>query len=157
VEAIRASKAVLVVFGQHSNDSRQVVREMECAVGKRLPLIPVRIADVMPIEDTHTRQVEAGRGAASEPEVVDMSPRAETSGLGICSALLVVTIAYSGRSGRWRCHARRMVAGPAYEPVHPGLHSLAVWVLFICGTRFCAPAWPQIPSGDGRADSLRSP
>ncbi len=51
VDAIQASKAVLVVFSEHSNQSPQVVREMECAVGKRLPLIPVRIADVNPTED----------------------------------------------------------------------------------------------------------
>jgi hypothetical protein len=51
VDAIEASKAVLVIFSQHSNESPQVVREMECAVGKRLPLIPVRVADARPTED----------------------------------------------------------------------------------------------------------
>jgi hypothetical protein len=51
IKAIEASKAVLVVFSEHSNASPQVVREMEAAVGKRLPLIPIRIADAMPTQD----------------------------------------------------------------------------------------------------------
>ena len=51
VEAIEASRAILVIFSEKSNDSPQVVREMECAVSKRLPLIPVRIADAMPTKD----------------------------------------------------------------------------------------------------------
>jgi TIR domain-containing protein len=51
MEAIQSSKAVLVVFSQHANASPQVGREMEAAVAKRLPLIPVRLADVMPTED----------------------------------------------------------------------------------------------------------
>ena len=51
VNAIEASRAVLVIFSEKSNDSPQVVREMECAVAKRLPLIPVRIADAMPTKD----------------------------------------------------------------------------------------------------------
>jgi len=51
VAAIEASRAVLVIFSEKSNDSPQVVREMECAVAKRLPLIPVRIADAMPTKD----------------------------------------------------------------------------------------------------------
>ena len=45
VEAIKASKAVVVVFSEKSNASPQVSREMECAVAERLPLVPVRIDD----------------------------------------------------------------------------------------------------------------
>lgn len=51
VAAIESSKAVLVVFSQHANDSPQIAREMEVAVAKRVPLIPVRIADAMPSGD----------------------------------------------------------------------------------------------------------
>ena len=51
VAAIEASRAVLIIFSEKSNDSPQVAREMECAVAKRLPLIPVRIADAMPTKD----------------------------------------------------------------------------------------------------------
>ena len=48
IGGIEASRAVLIVFSSNSNDSPQVVREMESAVAKRLPLIPVRVANVMP-------------------------------------------------------------------------------------------------------------
>ena len=48
---MEASEAVVVVFSQHANDPPQVAREMGLAVSKRLPLIPVRIADVMPTAD----------------------------------------------------------------------------------------------------------
>lgn len=51
VQAIEACEAVLVVFSQAANDSPQVAREMELAVSRRRPLIPVRVADVMPTDD----------------------------------------------------------------------------------------------------------
>lgn len=51
VSAVESSEAVVVVFSEHANASPQVTREMEIAVAKRLPLIPVRVADVMPTED----------------------------------------------------------------------------------------------------------
>ena len=51
VQAIDACEAVLVVFSQAANDSPQVAREMELAVSRRRPLIPIRIADDMPTDD----------------------------------------------------------------------------------------------------------
>jgi hypothetical protein len=43
VEAIRTSKTMLLLFSRHSNDSPQVLREVQAAVKYRVPLIPVRI------------------------------------------------------------------------------------------------------------------
>jgi hypothetical protein len=51
VEAIEACEVVLVVFSQASNGSPQVAREMEIAVSRRRPLIPVRVADDKPTDD----------------------------------------------------------------------------------------------------------
>lgn len=50
VAAIQASKALLVVFSEHSNASPQVLRELEAAVSARVPLVPVRIADEQPTD-----------------------------------------------------------------------------------------------------------
>ena len=51
VDAINDCEAVLVVFSAASNSSPQVAREMELAVSKRRPLIPVRVADDQPTND----------------------------------------------------------------------------------------------------------
>ena len=51
VQAIETCETVLVVFSQAANDSPQVAREMELAVSRRRPLIPVRVADDTPTDD----------------------------------------------------------------------------------------------------------
>jgi hypothetical protein len=47
-QAIRQSKAMLLVFSEHADASVHVTREVDAAVNLRMPLIPVRIADVAP-------------------------------------------------------------------------------------------------------------
>src|ERR1700733_1811035 len=51
VAAIKDCDAVVVVFSEAANSSPQVSREMEVAVGNRRPLIPIRVADVLPTDD----------------------------------------------------------------------------------------------------------
>jgi hypothetical protein len=51
VRAIEECEAVVVVFSAAANNSPQVAREMEIAVSKRRPLIPIRIADDQPTDD----------------------------------------------------------------------------------------------------------
>jgi hypothetical protein len=51
VEAINECEAVVVVFSAAANNSPQVAREMEIAVSKRRPLIPIRVADDEPTND----------------------------------------------------------------------------------------------------------
>lgn len=51
VDAIRGSKAVLLLFSRHSNDSPQVLREVQAAVKYRVPIIPVRIDASQPTRD----------------------------------------------------------------------------------------------------------
>lgn len=51
VQAIEQCEAVLVVFSAAANNSPQVAREMEQAVSKRRPLIPIRVADDRPTDD----------------------------------------------------------------------------------------------------------
>ena len=48
IGAITASRAFLLVFSSHANESRQVKREVERAVNRGLPVIPMRIEEVMP-------------------------------------------------------------------------------------------------------------
>jgi len=48
VEAISESKALVLIFSEHSNESPHVIREVERAVTRKLQLIPVRIGDVEP-------------------------------------------------------------------------------------------------------------
>lgn len=46
IDALGSSKAMVLVFSEHSNTSGQVVREVERAINKNIPVIPFRIANV---------------------------------------------------------------------------------------------------------------
>ncbi|HVZ68031.1 MAG TPA: toll/interleukin-1 receptor domain-containing protein [Rhizomicrobium sp.] len=48
VEAIHSSRALVLVFSQNANLSPQIKREVERAVNRGLPVIPLRIENVMP-------------------------------------------------------------------------------------------------------------
>ena len=48
VDAISNARLMVLVFSSHSNASPQVVREVERAVHKRLPVLPFRIENVPP-------------------------------------------------------------------------------------------------------------
>jgi formylglycine-generating enzyme required for sulfatase activity len=48
VEAIEASRVLVLVFSASANASTQVMREVERAVSKGIPIIPLRIEDVRP-------------------------------------------------------------------------------------------------------------
>lgn len=48
VDAISESRLVVVIFSSHSNASEQVLREVERAVSKAIPILPLRIEDVTP-------------------------------------------------------------------------------------------------------------
>jgi hypothetical protein len=48
IEAIGASKIMVLVFSAASNSSPQVRREVERAVHRQVPILPVRIEDVLP-------------------------------------------------------------------------------------------------------------
>jgi TIR domain len=51
VRAIEECEAVVVVFSAAANNSPQVAREMELAVSKRRPLVPIRVANDQPTDD----------------------------------------------------------------------------------------------------------
>ena len=53
IDAINNSKLLVLVFSSNANNSKQVVREVERAVSKGIPILPVRIEDVVP-----TKQME---------------------------------------------------------------------------------------------------
>jgi hypothetical protein len=50
VKAIAGAKVMVLIFSGNANESRQVTREVERAVIKGIPIIPVRIQDIMPTE-----------------------------------------------------------------------------------------------------------
>lgn len=51
VEAIGASRVMVLIFSSHANGSPQVMREVERAVQNQLVIVPVRIEDVLPTSD----------------------------------------------------------------------------------------------------------
>lgn len=48
INAIAGAKLMVLIFSQHANVSPQIKREVERAVNKGLPIIPVRIEDAVP-------------------------------------------------------------------------------------------------------------
>ncbi len=48
IEAISASKIMVLIFSSSSNGSPQVRREVERAVHRQIPILPVRIEEVLP-------------------------------------------------------------------------------------------------------------
>jgi hypothetical protein len=48
VEGIARSRLLIVIFSSASNASEQVLREVERAVSKAIPILPFRIEDVVP-------------------------------------------------------------------------------------------------------------
>lgn len=47
-DALRESQLLLLVLSSNSNHSSQVMREVECAVDKGIPILPFRVEDVEP-------------------------------------------------------------------------------------------------------------
>jgi len=48
MEAIERSRALLLIFSVHSNESQHVVRELESAVAGDVPIVPLRVDDTPP-------------------------------------------------------------------------------------------------------------
>jgi predicted kinase len=48
VEAIKGARVMVLVFSTNANNSQQIKREVERAVNKGIPIIPLRIEDVVP-------------------------------------------------------------------------------------------------------------
>jgi lipoprotein NlpI len=48
IDAIAEAKVFVLVFSAHANESRQIKREVERAVNRGIPIIPLRIEDVAP-------------------------------------------------------------------------------------------------------------
>ncbi len=71
IDSIDRSRVVVLIFSSNANESPQVRREVERAIGKAIPVLPVRIEDILPqgalelaLSNTHwldafTRPVEA--------------------------------------------------------------------------------------------------
>src|ERR1041384_1392142 len=48
LNAIERAKLLVLIFSGHANESPQIKREVERAVNRGLPIIPVRIEDILP-------------------------------------------------------------------------------------------------------------
>ena len=48
IDAIGQARALVLIFSAHANDSSQIRREIERAVHKGIPIIPLRIEDTAP-------------------------------------------------------------------------------------------------------------
>jgi hypothetical protein len=48
VDAIAASRIMVLVFSDHANASGQIAREVECAANQGVTIVPIRIEDVRP-------------------------------------------------------------------------------------------------------------
>lgn len=51
VKALRSSRLMVLVFSSGANESDHVLREVERAANKRLPIVPLRIENVLPSEE----------------------------------------------------------------------------------------------------------
>lgn len=50
-EAIRQCRAMIIIFSTHANQSPHMAREVEVADSRHVPIIPVRVEEVMPAGD----------------------------------------------------------------------------------------------------------
>lgn len=48
IEAIHGSRLLVLIFSAAANDSQHVMREVERAVGRRIPILPLRIEEMQP-------------------------------------------------------------------------------------------------------------
>ncbi len=48
IDAISSSQVMVLVFSSNANESQQIIREVERAVSKGIPVIPFRVEDVDP-------------------------------------------------------------------------------------------------------------
>lgn len=48
VEAMQASRVMILVFSEHANTSRQIAREVELAASQGVTIVPIRVEDVAP-------------------------------------------------------------------------------------------------------------
>jgi TIR domain-containing protein len=79
IEAIDRCRVMVLIFSANANDSRQTHREIERAVSKGIPIIPLRIEEVVP-----TKSMEYFLGAihwldALTPPLEKTSPAARRS------------------------------------------------------------------------------
>ncbi len=57
IDAINHSRVLILIFSAHANDSPQIWREVERAVSKGIPIIPLRIENIAP---THSLEFFIG-------------------------------------------------------------------------------------------------
>src|SRR5205823_14248533 len=48
IDGIHESRAMVLIFSAHANESQQIKRELERAVSKDIPVVPVRIEEIAP-------------------------------------------------------------------------------------------------------------
>ncbi len=142
VEAIQASKAILVVFSKHADESPQMSREVEIAVNARLQPIPIRIANSMPTGDmeyflgvSHWFNAYPQPFRTYLPQIVDHTRRA-----------------MAGQSTAWKRFSRRLPALPGNAWTTYTVAALTVVLVVGAGLLMRHLMAPPNPM-----DALRSP
>lgn len=129
IDAIQESKAMLLVFSSKANTSQQIKREVERAVHRGIPLIPVRLDDAAP-----SKSLEY---FISTPHWLDaLTPPLEQHLQRVASAVKSLLQRLSGSGGDARTEdAPRAQAEPRKQAapqfcIHCGARRVA-------GNRFC--------------------
>ena len=102
VDAIHQSRVMVLVFSSHANQSPQVGREVERAVNKGIPIVPLRIENITP-----TQSLEYFIGTVHWLDALTPPVESHLHRLGeAVQALLRIEVAVRWRS---RCTARASV------------------------------------------------
>jgi hypothetical protein len=111
VEAIQATRILVLIFSRHSNGSQQVAREVSGAVGLGNVIIPVRIEDVLPSGSMQYY--------LSTPHWLDaMSPPLERHLEGLSSAVVALLGTFGGSREEEEKKERPKSSALPYEPLN---------------------------------------
>lgn len=87
IEAINSSKVMIVVFSTNSNNSNQVLREVERAASKGVAIVPFRIEDLLPSKSMeYFLSGQHWMDAFAEPREAQIATLAKVIGASVAAA-----------------------------------------------------------------------
>ena len=148
VDAIQESKAMLLVFSSKANASQQIKREVERAVHRGIPLIPIRLDDAAP-----SKSLEY---FISTPHWLDaLTPPLEQHLQRVAEAVKLLLQRLAGNAGG-EARASATASGNAAsgsgasEPPRPRAEAAPQFCIHcgarrVAGNRFCTGCGKQLP------------
>jgi hypothetical protein len=131
--AIQQSKAMVLIFSAHSNNSQQVLREVQLAVSSHLHIIQLRIEDVRPNDDLTY--------FLSTPHWLDaLAPPLETHLRRLVSAVKALLGGAEAQTDVAISTAASLTVGPLEEPARNRM-GLLVWVALVLLMGIAFPVW----------------